>query len=235
MRRLYSLLCITILATLCIPQGWGQENYQPSLHIDMKLLEHAIPPEQRGEYVLFTYSSDRPVLRVGIAFRHEDYRTIHTFRRNPNDVFILPYDPPEGVEKLYYRLVVDGTWMADPQNPKSIETRQDVELSYFELPETKEKTRIKRVQKPGKVTFTYRSETAQRVSIAGSFNRWDPYMYRLRPVSGEDGLFYITLPLPEGTHYYYFVVDGRRRVDPSNPDRVVSSTGDTLSVIEISS
>ncbi len=233
MGRLRILLITTILLTLSISQGPAQENYQPSLHIDIKLLEQAVPPRQRGEYILFSYSSADPVIRVGIAFQHEDYARIHSFKRNPQDVFVLPYNPPKGLERLVYRFVVDGTWMADPKNPKRIETREDIDLSYFELPEEEEEKYALQVGDSGKVTFTFRSSEAHRVSVAGSFNRWDPYMYRMRRVPGKEDLFTITLDLPEGTHYYYFVVDGRKRVDPSNPNGVVSSNGATLSVLNI--
>ncbi len=64
------------------------------------------------------------------------------------------------------------------------------------------------------VTFKIHAPAAHMVTIAGSFNRWDPARDRL---SGPDkaGWWSITLPLGEGRHEYLFVVDGREWVlDP---------------------
>ncbi|MFO7849569.1 MAG: glycogen-binding domain-containing protein [Spirochaetia bacterium] len=235
MERLPTLLFITLLLTAALSQGMAEENYPPSLHVDMQTLEKAAPPEKRGQYVLFTYSSDKPTLRVGIAFAHEDFNTVHTLSRNPNDVFVLAYSYPEDLDKLVYRFVIDGRWSSDPRNPNTMETQQNVTLSCFDLPQTTEdKTRELEVSDSGEVTFYYRSSSAQNISVAGNFNSWDPYMYRLKKVPGKDNLYSITLPLPEGTYYYQFIVDGKRKPDPNNPEKVVSSSGDTVSVIQIS-
>ncbi|MFP4180781.1 MAG: hypothetical protein ACLFQW_07245 [Spirochaetaceae bacterium] len=235
MERLPTLLFITLLLTAVLPQGMAEENYPPSLHVDMQTMDKAGPPEKRGEYVLFTYSSSKPTLRVGIAFAHENFATVHPLSRNQNDVFVLAYNYPENLDKLVYRFVVDGMWMPDPRNPVTQETPQNVTLSSFELPRTPEdETRTLKVSEPGKVTFYYKSSSAHKVSVAGSFNSWDPYMYRLKKVEGRDDLYSITLPLPEGTYYYHFIVDGKRKLDPDNPEKVVSSRGETVSVIRVS-
>ncbi|OLB51907.1 MAG: hypothetical protein AUI08_01980 [Gemmatimonadetes bacterium 13_2_20CM_2_65_7] len=58
---------------------------------------------------------------------------------------------------------------------------------------------------------------AQHVSLAGTFNHWDP---RATPLvrSGAGDLWTATLSLPPGQHQYAFVVDGTRWVpDPTAP------------------
>lgn len=233
MGRLRTLLFTTLLLTAVLPQGIAQQKYPTPLHIDMQVMEKAGAPQQRGDFVLFSYSANHPVMRVGIAFAHDNFNKIHTFFRNENGVFLYPYTPPEDADRLIYRIVVDGMWMADPENPRTMTTPEDVTLSYFELPRKREEPQRMEIPKAGKVTFTYRSTDARRISLAGSFNRWDPYMYRLKRVEGSKNLYSITLPLPEGTHYYYFIVDGARKTDPNNPDRMVDSMGNTVSVIEV--
>lgn len=235
MERLPTLLFITLLLTAVLPQGMAVENYPPSLHLDMMTMEKAGPPERRGEYVLFTYSSGKTTLRVGIAFEHENFASVHTLSRNSKDVFVLAYSYPKNQDKLVYRFVVDGLWRSDPRNSNTVETPQNVTLSSFELPRTpEEETRTLKVSKPGEVTFYYRSGGARNVSVAGSFNNWDPYMYRLKKVEGKEDLYSITLPLPEGTYYYHFIVDGKRKPDPDNPEKMVSSSGETVSVVRVS-
>ena len=54
-----------------------------------------------------------------------------------------------------------------------------------------------------------------RVSVVGTFNGWDPYMNRLRGPD-TDGFYSIRLSVPRGPHYYYFMIDGQRVLDPLN-------------------
>lgn len=67
------------------------------------------------------------------------------------------------------------------------------------------------------VRFVLQAPDAQRVSVAGTFNQWDP---RATPLvrSGPGGVWTATLSLPAGQHQYVFVVDGTRWVpDPAAP------------------
>lgn len=234
MRRLFVLLFITLLSTTALSQGLAQEIYPTTFHIEMETMKHAGPPQVQGDYVLFSYSAPHTILRVGVAFEHENYNKVHTFSRNPHDVFVLPYEPPEGLDRLVYRMIIDGIWTRDPNNPNTIRTEEDVNLSYLHIPSNKEKTAMHQPNTSGKVTFTFRSDDASHVSLAGNFNQWDPYMYRLKKVPDSDGLFSITLSLPKGTYYYYYIVDGRRVTDPDNPNKVLESTGHNVSVIRVS-
>ena len=67
------------------------------------------------------------------------------------------------------------------------------------------------------VRFVLVAPGAQHVSLAGTFNHWDP---RATPLvrSGAGDLWTATLSLPPGQHQYAFVVDGTRWVpDPTAP------------------
>ncbi|MQY76537.1 MAG: hypothetical protein GH155_02810, partial [Spirochaeta sp.] len=50
----------------------------------------------------------------------------------------------------------------------------------------------------------------------GEFNNWDPFSHNL--MQEQPGLFTITLRLLPGPHYYLFVVDGDKTLDPFNLD-----------------
>jgi AMP-activated protein kinase-like protein len=69
------------------------------------------------------------------------------------------------------------------------------------------------------VHFVLSAPEAHRVSIAGTFNQWDPTatpLVRSGPQGG--GLWTATLMLPPGQHQYVFVVDGARWIpDPTAP------------------
>ena len=67
------------------------------------------------------------------------------------------------------------------------------------------------------VRFVLVAPGAQHVSLAGTFNHWDP---RATPLvrAGSGDLWTATLSLPPGQHQYAFVVDGTRWVpDPTAP------------------
>ena len=80
------------------------------------------------------------------------------------------------------------------------------------------------------VRFFYFAPSAKSVSIAGSFNHWNPDKDRL---IGPDrkGIWTIVLPLPPGRNEYRFVVDGKEWApDPSMPS-VDDGLGDRNSLI----
>src|SRR6185369_3555187 len=53
----------------------------------------------------------------------------------------------------------------------------------------------------------------QHVNVAGDFNNWSNTTDELKRV---DGAFETTLRLPEGVHYYKFVVDSKWTNDPAS-------------------
>ncbi len=82
------------------------------------------------------------------------------------------------------------------------------------------------------VRFSLSAPSAKRVSIAGSFNRWNPDQDRL---IGPDrhGIWTVVLPLSAGRYEYHFVVDGKEWVlDPSVPS-VDDGLGDRNSVFVV--
>lgn len=67
------------------------------------------------------------------------------------------------------------------------------------------------------VRFVLYAPTAKQVSVAGTFNQWDPQAAPLARAAG-DGVWTVTLPLPPGQHQYAFVVDGKQWIpDPAAP------------------
>lgn len=65
--------------------------------------------------------------------------------------------------------------------------------------------------------FSFFAPSAARVSIVGSFNRWDPERDRLAGPDGK-GVWTIVLPLPPGRYEYRFVINnGEWALDPAMP------------------
>jgi len=83
---------------------------------------------------------------------------------------------------------------------------------------------------PEGVQFFYSAPAAKSVSIAGSFNHWNPNRTKLTGPS-KDGVWTIVLPLSPGRYEYRLVVNGKEWVmDPSVPS-VDDGLGDNNSFI----
>lgn len=200
-------------------------------------------PRVFDDLVVFTYQPTGPTgfaRHVAAAFSHEGYRDLHTFSvrklANGEDLFYLPYPVSIDQDRLDYRIVVDGVWMKDPNAPRTVTDSRGVEIGRVALRDRPPyQTPSPVPNENGTVTFrfsfdiriaaTLETIDRQRISTAvfqdpeiyvvGTFNGWDPYAHRLAGPD-EDGFYSTTIPASPGDHYYYFLVDGRRVLDPLN-------------------
>lgn len=73
----------------------------------------------------------------------------------------------------------------------------------------------------------------ESVSVAGSFNGWDP---AAAPLQKQDGVWTIMLVLPPGEHEYMLIENGRRWVtDPAAPVTRDDGFGNANGVLEVRS
>jgi 1,4-alpha-glucan branching enzyme len=84
---------------------------------------------------------------------------------------------------------------------------------------------------PGSLSFSFRGPPGETVTVGGSFNGWDPFMYELS--EGPAGVYSLTLPLPPGKYQYVFFHRGERFLDPYNFGRVYTKDGKVASEIVI--
>lgn len=88
---------------------------------------------------------------------------------------------------------------------------------------------------PGKVTvaFNFVHPEAKSVSLIGSFNKWSPKGYQMKP-RGEEKVWVwvIELNLPPGRYQYAYLVDGKVTTpDPKSPFSENDGFGNKNSVI----
>lgn len=81
------------------------------------------------------------------------------------------------------------------------------------------------------VRLVFHAPDARAVSVAGSFNGWDPQATPL--VRGEHGAFFAIVPLPPGRHEYMFVVDGAWVADPAAPLTRPDDFGDRNGILDV--
>lgn len=215
-------------------------------------------PRVFDELVVFTYRPSEYTRYVAAAFEHERFQRLHVFsvrqRENRPDLFYLALPVSPTRESLRYRLIVDGVWIVDPNAPQTVTDDRGVTLGRVELREPPPYRQPSPVVHPdGTVTFyfsfdirisptleTVREERVSvrafsdpRVYVVGTFNEWSPFADRL---SGPDadGFYTIRTSVSEGTHHYYFLIEGNRILDPLNPQRAADlQTGTFVSRVQV--
>jgi hypothetical protein len=199
-------------------------------------------PEIFDDGVIFTAPSTHR--RVGISFAHEGFARVHWFRQllkakdtltrkeerskniadqyRDSGILFHVYTVPPEIRELEYRLVIDGLWTTDPLNPYyRIDQQSGIVRSIITLPEIQKIPAAS--PPPGALTFNYQAPPGETITVAGSFNGWDPFMYELRETS--PGVYALTLPLPPGIYHYVFFYRGQRVLDPYNHNRAYTGEG----------
>lgn len=164
--------------------------------------------------------------------------------RYDSGILFYTYAWPAEMQTLEYRMIIDGVWTKDPWNPNSsVIATTGIQVSRVRLADIKGKNNYDNlvdIRMPpreldkgprirGKsVEFSFaNNKSNEHISIAGSFNAWDPFMYELRET--EPGLYTIILELPKGSYYYLFYKDGQALLDDTNPAKVYASDGRAVS------
>jgi hypothetical protein len=83
------------------------------------------------------------------------------------------------------------------------------------------------------VRFAIMAPGAQRVSLVGDFNAWNPDVTPLK-LAKDGRTWTTTLPLRSGRHTYAFVVDGEVTADPSAPRADDDDFGSPNSLVLVS-
>ncbi|MBL7739417.1 MAG: hypothetical protein JNK14_09365 [Chitinophagaceae bacterium] len=121
-----------------------------------------------------------------------------------------------GPGKYWYKFVVDGNWMNDPDNlVKENDGQGNTNSVFF------------------KTNYIFRLpgySSARRVYVTGSFNGWnETELLMNKTATGWE----IPVYLADGTHTYRFIADRRWLEDPANPDRLPNEFGEYNSVIRL--
>lgn len=117
--------------------------------------------------------------------------------------------------KYWYKFIVDGSWITDPDNThEEHDGLGNVNSTFFVY------------------NHLFRLDghhNAREVFVTGSFNNWDKGQLRMsRTTSGWEFPVYIA----NGTHTYRFVVDGKWMTDPANEEKMKNENGEFNSVLK---
>lgn len=248
--KYFRFIFFPVLVFLFAGNAYGVTATDQSGHseyLSAKIIEQlsnvSVPFVKDGRMV---FTAEGKYRYAGIAFSHEGYRKIHTFERiihkdqngnvivdkngrEENFLFFVT-QVPENTNSVEYRLVIDGLWTTDPMNPESTtDMETGLKVSTLKVPyiDSREKVGTEN----NRVNFVYQGEEGRSISLSGTFNNWDPFMYTLKET--RPGFYEFSLPLPPGTYYYTYMDGGIRLEDKTNPDKVYTKDGRIASVIVV--
>jgi hypothetical protein len=208
-------------------------------------------PEIFQDSVLFTAPSS--YRRVGISFAHDGYSKVYWLKQLmlPRDsadftakgkvqrkvdqtfdsgVMFHLEQIPENIKNMDYRMIIDGLWTTDPLNPLKVSGSSGIVESRVPLPVTSpglsgtyRNSTLGYPESTLAYRFSFNASPGETVTVGGSFNNWDPFMYELKEVS--PGFYTLQLPLPPGTYEYVFFYRGEQVPDPANFRRLYTREG----------
>jgi hypothetical protein len=242
-------LLVFIIGSLHAQTTGIEYSYELDEHL-LTLSKPSAPEVFRGHVIFTTPSTYR---RAGIAFAHENWAKIHWFRKlelpiddvesfvedrktpqqfyHDSGIMFTVYTPPPDTAFLEYRLIVDGLWIADPLNSANrFDADSGIKTSLVYV-DPQPPAVVNQEPESGPVTFRYVGEPSDTVFLTGSFNNWDPFMYKMEEYM--PGRYSLSLNLPAGTYYYAFYLRGERNHDAANPEKIYLLDGRTASVLAV--
>ncbi|PNQ72626.1 hypothetical protein C1T31_10785 [Hanstruepera neustonica] len=129
-----------------------------------------------------------------------------------------------------FKFLINGKFWAEPNNEIAnivpAKTEEGIELPVFNL-----KLYTAYQDQNGNACFRLKGfKDAEKVIIAGSFNKWDEDYFKMNKT--ENG-WELSLQINPGIYEYRYIVDGEWIEDPGNPNKVENEYGEFNSVIDI--
>ncbi len=197
-------------------------------------IDHVQAPVITDDYIVFTADSSNRF--VGIAFDFENFQTIHPFQiltaydfdgKEKSSILFYCYERKHNVSSIKYRLVMDGLWTTDPENPVR-EYDESINLYFSKLNNLGE---IATYTKPEEnfTRFIYKGEPGLDLKLAGNFTNWDPWIYTMNET--YPGSYELSLPLPSGKYYYSYFVGLTQILDNTNPDKEYTPDGRAANIL----
>ncbi len=202
-------------------------------------VKEARPPVITDEGILFTFKSEEKLPKyVKVIGDFNNWEESYYLIKNRYDVFVFLFDRTKerGIvleEGIYrYRLLVDGIWMNDPVNNKTVYDRYGTELSYFEVKVPLIIVKNNPVPvKNNSYIFYYKNDKAKDVHLVGDFNNWNPYSLSMK--RNKSGMWEIEVDILPGSYAYILIVDGVYRKDPLGTTLVFDRFDNEYSFIKL--
>lgn len=214
-------ICTVAVIALCLLPS-SLFSVSTKLHLRIESLKIAEAPFRFESSVIFTFTpASKPVRYVGALFSSDKYAKIHVFSKNDYNVYFYILPISRKISRLEYKFVQDGVWMTDPHNPKM----EGGDMSVYSLEGANHDLQSNPFvnQRQRDVTFRFYSTDAHRIYLVSDLNYWNFFSFQLQKDPRHVGVFSVTLyNVKPGKHYYYFIVDNKKTIDPLNSTTVIS-------------
>lgn len=129
-----------------------------------------------------------------------------------------------------FKFVINENYWAEPEgeisNLSNAKNRYGQNLHVYNL-----KMYTAHISEDGNTSFFLKGhENAEKVILAGSFNKWDEQLFKMKKTKNG---WYLTLQLKPNVYEYKFIVDGMWLNDEGNPNKVRNEFNEYNSVIEV--
>jgi len=191
------------------PASTSNGNLSGTNHFRYKHTVHVV--DSSATFSLRGYPNAREVF---LAASFTNWQNGKLAMHKTTDGWAADVNLPPG--KYYYKFIVDGNWMTDPDNLLVENDGNGNENSVY--------------YKPNK-GFQLRGYTdAKKVVLAGSFDNWSPDEIVM---DKTDKGWRVAMYLAPGTYTYRFVVDGKWMTDPENDSKLPNEFNDFNSAITL--
>ncbi|MBT4291860.1 hypothetical protein HOD41_04155, partial [bacterium] len=183
----------------------------------------------------FSYNAGSSVGSCFVAGEFNDWSTSSTpMADDGNGVYTTTVDLSSG--SYMYKFVVDGNWIADPENQNSADDGFGGLNSLITIGDSAPATTTTAPTSSGSidVTFNYTPVISgvSGIYLAGDFNGWSDSSDKMSD-DDNDGTYTVTMALTPGSHTYKFVVDGNWQTDPANSNIEPDGLGGDNSLINV--
>ncbi|MBK7097067.1 MAG: hypothetical protein IPH58_00185 [Sphingobacteriales bacterium] len=120
--------------------------------------------------------------------------------------------------KYWYKFVIDGKWITDPDNRLTENDGEGFINSVFYV--------------TNHTFFLPGYSKAKKVLLAGSFNNWDSWLFKSIPLDKTNTGWIKNVYLAEGTHTYRFIINKKWIEDP-NSQKLPNEYGEFNSYLTI--
>lgn len=200
-------------------------------------IKESASPQVLDNCIIFT--QENVYRNAGIAFDFEDFKIIHPFQIRKtedidgnitNSVMFYILEKPENIDKISYKVILDGLWTTDPTNKNYFyDSQTGIRLSTLNIPRSEKN--YTEYTKDNSVRFVYNGEPGLTIRLAGNFTNWDSWIYTLNET--RPGFYELSLNLPKGTYYYNYFSGFEKFYDKTNPERVYTQDGKVVSVLKV--
>lgn len=237
MKRIGTLLIVSLLALAATAEETIPEQDLYEYHNTIAEITGVGAPYLDGDYIIFT--APKTSRYVGIVFDFEGYKQIHAYKLHntysfEGDItdswffYVLP--KPKDRALISYRLIIDGLWTTDPNNPnRAFDPEAGIDVSRFVLPPIV--VRNTESVPEGYTRFICFAPPGQKIRLGGTFTNWDSWIYEM--VEVQRGKYQLDLPLPAGTYYYNYYRGITSFIDETNPAKGYTPDGRIASLIEV--